>query len=105
MASLGLHCNIFNVHEGTLQQIIYHVCVLSCFSHVQLFVTPQIIVHQAPLPMEFSQQEYWSGLPGPPPGDLSDPGIEPESPASATFSGGFFTAEPLGKPLIYHRLF
>jgi len=38
--------------------------------------------HQAPLSMGFSRQEYWSGLPRPPPGDLPDPGIELESPAS-----------------------
>ena len=44
--------------------------------------------------MEFSRQEYWSGLPFPPPGDLPDPGIEPASPALA---GGFFTTEPHGK--------
>ena len=43
---------------------------------------------QAPLSMGFSRQEYWSGLPGPPPGDLPDPGIEPGSPALA---GRFFT--------------
>ena len=45
--------------------------------------------------MGFSRQEYWSGLPFPLPRDLSDPGIEPESPALA---GRFFTSEPLGKP-------
>ena len=45
--------------------------------------------------MEFSRQEYWSGLPFPPPGDLPDPGIEPMSPALA---GGFFTTEPPEKP-------
>ena len=50
-------------------------------SHVQLFVTPRTVTHQAPLFMRFSRQEYWSGLPDPPPGDLPDPGIEPESPA------------------------
>ena len=43
--------------------------------------------------LEFPRQEYWSGLPFPPPGDLPDPGIEPMSPALA---GGFFTAEHLG---------
>ena len=42
-------------------------------------VTPWTIVHQAPLSMEFSRQEYWSGLPFPSPGDLPDPGIEPRS--------------------------
>jgi len=45
--------------------------------------------------MEFSRQEYWSGLPFPPPGDLPDPGIEPVSPALAD---GFFTAELPMKP-------
>ena len=44
-------------------------------------VIPWTIAHQAPLSMEFSKQEYWSGLPLPPPGDLSDPGIKLVSPA------------------------
>ena len=46
-------------------------CVLSHFSHVWFFVTPWIIVCQAPLSMEFSREEYWSGLPFPPPGESS----------------------------------
>ena len=54
--------------------------MLSHFSHVQLFATPWTIAHQAPLSMGFSKQEQWSGLPCPPPGDFSDPGIEPASP-------------------------
>ena len=53
--------------------------MLSHFSHVQLFATPWTIAHQAPLSMVFSKQEYWSGLPFPPPGNLPDPGIEPGS--------------------------
>ena len=52
--------------------------------------------HQAPLSVWCFRQEYWSGLPYPPPGDLSDPGIEPTSPALA---GRFFTAEAPRKPL------
>ena len=44
-------------------------------------VTPWTVAHQAPLSMEFSMQEYWSGLPFPSPGDLPDPGIETGSPA------------------------
>ena len=55
--------------------------MLSCFSCVQLFVTLWTVDCQAPLPMGFSRQEYWSGLPCPPPGDLPDSGIEPTSPA------------------------
>ena len=56
-------------------------CVLSCFSHAQFFMTPRTVAHQAPWSMEFSRQEYWSGLPFPPPGDLPDPGMKPRSPA------------------------
>ena len=66
-------------------------CVLSHFSRVQLFVTLWTIAHQAPLSMGFSRQEYWSGLPCPPPGDLPDPGIEPVSLMSPALAGGFFT--------------
>ena len=58
-----------------------HTCLLSCYSHVWLFVTQWSIALQAPLSMRFSRQEYWSGLPCPSPGDLPHPGIEPISPA------------------------
>ena len=54
--------------------------VLSHFSHVWLFVTLWIVACQAPLSVGFYRQEYWSGLPCPPPWDLPDPGIEPRSP-------------------------
>ena len=60
-------------------------------------MTPWTVARQTPLPMGFPGQEYWSGLPFPSPGDLSDPGIEP---VSFALSGRFFTAEPLGKPCI-----
>ena len=49
--------------------------------------------------MEFSGQEYWCGLPLHSPGELPDPGIELESPVSPVLVGGFFTMEPVGKPL------
>ena len=48
--------------------------------------------------MGFSKQEYWSGLPFPPPEDLSDPGIEPVSPAAPALAGGFLTTSTFGKP-------
>ena len=67
--------------------------LLSC---VQLFGTPWTVAHQALLSMEFSWQEYWSGLPFPSSGDLPDPGIEPRSPA---LQAGSLPSEPLGKPL------
>ena len=53
-----------------------HACVLSCFSHVWLFVTQWTVAHQAPLSKRFSRQEYWRDLPCPLPGDLLDPRIE-----------------------------
>jgi len=53
-----------------------HVCKLSCFSCVWLFATLWPIAHQPPLSMGFSSQEYWSGLPCPPPGYLSHPRTE-----------------------------
>ena len=56
--------------------------LLFCHSVVSdSLATPWTVACQAPLSMEFSRQEYWSGLPFPPPGDLPDPGIEPRSPA------------------------
>ena len=61
---------------------------------VWLFATPWTAVCQAPLSMEFSRWEYWSGLPFPPPRDLSDPGIKPASPALA---GECLTTGPPGK--------
>ena len=70
---------ILNVHSNVTR-----VCALSHFSRVWLFVTPWTwtVARQAPLSMGFSGQEYWSGVPCPPPGDLPDPGIEPASPVS-----------------------
>ena len=56
-----------------------HVYVLSRFSRVRLFVALWTVAHRAPLSMGFSRQEYQSGLPCLPPGDLPDPGIEPMS--------------------------
>ena len=52
-------------------------------SHILLFVTRWTVALQAPLPMGFPRQEYWSGLPFLSPGDLPNPGIEPVSPALA----------------------
>ena len=66
-------------------------------SHVRLFPTPWTIACQAPPSMGFSRQEYWSGLPCPPPEDLSNTGIEPTSPVCPILADGFFTTEPRGK--------
>ena len=55
--------------------------MLSRFSSIRLFATLWTVACQASLSMGFSRQEYWSGLPCPPPGNLPDPGIEPSTPA------------------------
>ena len=59
------------------------------------YVTPWTVAHQAPLSMDFSRQEYWSGLPFPSPGDLPDPGIKSKSPSLLADS---LSSDPLGKP-------
>ena len=69
--------------------------VLSCSSHVRLFVTPCTVAYRAPLSMGLSRQEYWSGLPVPSPGDLPNPGVKPGSP---TLQADFLPSEPPGKP-------
>ena len=66
-------------------------------SHVRLFGTLWTVVHRAPLPMGFSRQEYYSGLPFPSPGDLPNPGIEPRFPV---LQADTLTSEPPGKPNI-----
>ena len=60
------------------------------YCHVPLFVMPRTVAHLA-LSMGFSWQEYWSGLPFPPPGDPPHPGTEPASLTSPSFAGRFFT--------------
>ena len=67
----------------------------------QLFAIPWTVAHQAPLSMGFSRQQYWSGLPLPSLGDLSDPGIEPWSPALKVDS---LLLSHIGNPLIKNEL-
>ena len=72
-------------------------CVCTCvLSHICL-CNPIDIACQAPPSMEFSRQEYWSGLPFPTPGDLPNPGIEQTSPVAPALAGRFFTTAPPGK--------
>ena len=62
-------------------------------------MTPWAVAHQGPLSMRFSRQEYWSGFPCPPPGDLPHPGIDTESLMSHALAGVFLTTESPGEPL------
>ena len=70
--------------------VFVYVCA-QLLSRVRLFTTPWTVALQAPLSLEFSRQEYWSGLPFLTPGDLPNPGMKPVSPALA---GRFFTTTP-----------
>ena len=70
--------------------------VCSVASVVSDSATLWTVAHQAPLSMGFSRQGHWSGWPCPSPGDLSDPGMEPSSPAWQ--ANKFLTAESPGKP-------
>ena len=74
-------------------------CVLSHFSHVWFFATLCTAACLVPLSMGFSRQEYWSGRPHPPPGDLPYPGIEPTSLMSPALAGGFFTTSTTCVPV------
>ena len=79
--------------------------MLSLFSHVQLFATLWMVANQAPLSTGFSWQEYWSGLPCSPPGDLPDPGIKPESLKSPVLASRLFTTSATWEaPYIYFNI-
>ena len=73
-------------------------------SHVQLFVTPRTVAYETPWSMGFSRQEYWSGLSFTSPGDLPNPGMNPESLMSPALAGGFFIIVPPGKPIVQDYL-
>ena len=85
-----------------------YACLLSHFSLVRLFAPWWTVAPQAPLSMKFSRQEFWSGSPCPPPRDLPNPGIEPESltsPASAGVYFFFTTCASRGTPNMHTRVY
>ena len=91
-------CTSFSVNKGKsdlspcIQTVlVVHMLLLSCIWH---FVTSWTVTHQAPLFMELPRQEYRSGLPFSPPGNLPSPGTETASLASPELTGGFFTTAP-----------
>ena len=81
--------SIFSLY-GLLISEALCLLLLSRLSRVWLCATPWTIAHQDPPSMGFSRQEYWSGLPCPPPGDLPHPGIEPATLMSPALAGQFF---------------
>ena len=78
----------------------FHHSLVKSLSHFRLFATPWTVAHQAPLPLGFSRQEHWSGLPFPPPRDHPNPGIIPMSPRSPALAGRFSIIGPPGKPIV-----
>ena len=101
-----LHCFLFPHPEHTWAGMWGVECVLSHFSHIWLFATLSTIAHQALLFMGFFRQEYWSGLPFPPAGNILDPGIKPESVSCIgrqvfCFFFFFLPLMPLGKPFFF----
>ena len=78
--------------------------MLSHFSHVWFFATLWTIDPQASLSMGFSGQEYWKGLPCPPPGDIPDPGIKPAFLMSPALADGFFTTSATWEAQYQHYM-
>ena len=104
--ALGTRINTKKPHREIVQGslpgwLLYLVYMLNGFSRAQVFVTPWTVACQAPLSMGFSRQEYWSGLPCLPPGDLPDPGIKPVSLMTPAVAGGFLTASATWEVLLF----
>ena len=89
------HNTLLKIKERKEQSNILPWSEVKSLSRVRLFATRWTVAYKAPLPMEFSRQAYWSGLPFPSPGELPEPGIEPGSPA---LQADTLPSEPPGKP-------
>jgi len=101
---------VFHIKEINCKVLTYHgllktkfmkglsVCMLSCFTHIRLFVNPWTVAHQAPPSMGLSRQGYWSELPCPPPGDLPDLGMETMSPQTPTWQADSLPLSHRGSP-------
>ena len=92
---------IIKIREKSVSQILFKSTERKkseVSQSIQLFMTSWTVAYQVPLSMEFSRQEYWSGLPFPSPGESSWPGIEPRSPA---LQADALPSEPPGKPTDY----
>ena len=95
---LWSHLPVFQNHPTSL--VSQCVCA-QLLNHARLIGASWTLACQAPLPMEFSRQEHWSGVPFPTPRDLPDPGIEPTSLVSPALAGGFFTTSTTWEACLY----
>ena len=91
-----LNCLKYGKGSGT--KLWMPACMPSRFNHVWLFATPWTVAHQSPLSTEFSRQEYWSGLPTPPSGDLPDPRIKLVSPVAPALQADSLLLSYQGSP-------
>ena len=91
MDSRAWRATVHGVTELDTTELLIKKVKVKSLSHVRLFATQWTVALQTPLPMGFSRQEYWSGLPFPSSGDLPDPGIEPRSPS---LQADALTSEP-----------
>ena len=96
----SISCYKMNAIRKEKEKLTHHFCAhsLRC---IPLFVAPWTVALQASLPMEFSKQEYWGGLPFPFPEDLSDSGIEPTTLGSPAMSGRSLTTGATLEPLVF----
>ena len=104
--NIKAHMNTYKIKQPASYEQLEYLCVCAklLHSHVWLFATAWTVALQAPLSMGFSRQEYWRGLPGPPPGDLADPGIEPVSLMSPSLAGRFFTISASWEARLYEKM-
>ena len=96
LLTLAVKSKVVLQYSVSVGFILYNFVAVQSLSHVLLIATTWTVAHQAPLPMGFPRQEYWSESSFPSPEDLPVPGMETVSPELA---GIFFTSEPLEKPL------
>ena len=101
MSSCNFLLSIYSYSCSTGEREKYYY-LFSCSVVSKTFVTPWTVALQDALSMGFLRQEYWSGLPFHPSGDLPDSGTESMSLQSPTLAGGFFTPVPPGKPCFIH---
>ena len=95
---------MFNNKLSNRKKSLYtYICVCVC-SHARLFITPWTVACQAPLSMEFSKQEYWSGLPFPPPGDLPNQGQNPHLLCLLHWHADSLLTAPPGKLINFHDI-
>ena len=98
---MSSHSTLLCSHNFCFPRFLGITCLLAKLLQLGLiFVIPRSVTHQAPLFMGFSRQEYWSGLPCSPPGDLPDPENEPASLMSPTLAGGFFITSTTWEALL-----